>query len=424
MPLTNSEQSKKERKPLSDTTIRNAKPSTKPYKLSDSHGLYIEIRPTGSKLWRYRYKLAGKEYLFALGEFTDKGDPNHLGLADARDERKKARELVKQGIHPLHDRKAQLNNRLTANENTFKAVAQDWIIDTQKRKGWTDYYLKQIKTVMDGDVYPAIGNLPVSFVTPDHIHGILDRIEQREAFTVAILCRQWCSAVFRYAIRKRKATIDPTEAFKGEIKRPDVQHSKPLSLDEIPTFLQKLGGYRGNPETGIAIRLLMLTLARTKELREATWSEFDLDAALWRVPAARMKKRREHIVPLSRQAVDLLAELKKLTGERHYLFPNTRRHDAPMPATTLNRALEYLGMRGKLSCHGFRSTASTQLNECGYRPDVIEMALAHAEKNATRKAYNQALYLSERREMLQEWADYLDGLQTGGKIVPFKRKAS
>ena len=409
--------------PLTDAAIRNAKPSDKPFKLTDSHGLYIEIKPNGSKLWRYRYKIAGRENLFAVGEFTEKSDPNHVSLADARSLRDDARKLVKQGIHPAHNRRAELNNQVAANENTFKAVAQDWMTDTQKRKGWTDYYTKQVKTVMEGDAFPVLGSLPISFVTPDHIHTVLDRIEKRKAFTVAILCRQWCSAVFRYAIRKRKATSDPTAAFKGEIRRPDVQHSKPLTLEEIPAFLRKLSGYQGNPETGIAIRLLMLTLARTKELREATWSEFDLDAALWRVPAARMKMRREHLVPLSHQAVDLLTELKRLTGERTFLFPNTRRHDACMPATTLNRALEYLGMRGKLSCHGFRSTASTQLNECGYRSDVIEAALAHAEKNATRKAYNQALYLRERKEMLQEWADYLDGLQAGAKVIPLKRGA-
>lgn len=411
--------------PLTDAAIRNAKPTDKPFKLTDSHGLYIEIKPNGSKLWRYRYKIAGRENLFAVGEFTDKTDPNHTSLADARAARDDARKLVKQGIHPAHSRRAELDVQVSANENTFKAVALAWFEETRERKGWTDYYAKQVERVFEADAFPVIGTLPVSFVTPDHIAAVLERIEKRKAFNVAILARQWCSAVFRYAIRKRKATVDPTTAFKGEILRPDVQHNKPLPLEEIPAFLRVLDGYQGNPETVIAIRLLMLTVARTKELREATWGEFDLDAALWRIPAPRMKMRREHLVPLSRQAVDLLTELKRLTGDRKYLFPNGRDPNRCMPGTTLNRALEYLGYRGKLSCHGFRSTASTQLNERGYRPDVIERALAHVEKNASRKAYNQALYLQERKEMLQEWADYLDGLKLAqpGKIIPMKRSA-
>ena len=411
--------------PLTDSAVRNAKPSTKPIKLTDTQGLILEIKPNGKKFWRYRYRIAGKENLFAIGEFTSKADPNHVSLAEARSLRDEARKLVKQGIHPSHHRKAELNAQVEANENTFKSLALKWFGETKKKKGWNERYSKQITTVFESDVFPVIGSLPIEFVSPDHIATLLGKIEEREAFTTAILTRQWCSAVFRYAIRKRRAINDPTAAFKGEIKRPPTEHSKPLSLEEIPAFLKQLSGYNGNPETVIAIRLLMLTVVRTKELREATWDEIDFEGAIWRIPAHRMKMRREHLVPLSRQAVELLTTLHSLTGHQAWLFPNTRRANDCMTATTLNRALEYMGYGGKFSCHGFRSTASTQLNELGYRSDVIEKVLAHSEKNSVRKAYNQASYLSERREMLQEWADLLDVLKEGkAKIIPIKKNGT
>ncbi|RLB81912.1 MAG: integrase [Deltaproteobacteria bacterium] len=410
--------------PLTDTKIRNTKPSTKPIKLTDSNGLLIEIKPNGNKYWRYRYRIAGKENLYAIGQFTTKLDPNHISLATARTLRDEARKLVKQGIHPAHHRKAELGSQIEANENTFKAVAELWFDYTRNRKGWTENYAKQVKTVLEGDVWPIIGNLPIGFVAPHHIATILEHIEQRKANTVAILARQWCSAVFRYAIRKRKATSDPTVAFKGEITRPDPQHSKPLPRKEIPVFLRKLDKYQGYRETVIALKLLMLTLARTKELREATWDEFDLESAIWRIPAQRMKMRREHIVPLSNQAVELLTELHTRTDTQKWLFPNRRSYGKCMSATSLNRAIEYLGYAGRFSCHGFRSTASTQLNEYGYRSDVIEKALAHAERNLSRKPYNQAEYLQERKEMLQDWADFLDCIKEGkAKINPICKRA-
>jgi len=207
--------------------------------------------------------------------------------------------------------------------------------------------------------------------------------------------------------------------------RPPVAHSKPLSLDEIPIFLKKINEYGGRVETVTAIRLLMLTMVRSKELREATWDEFDLNGAVWRIPAHRMKMRREHIVPLSTQTVELLKDLYPLTGHRGWLFPNSRRPDMPIAATTLNRAIEYMGYAGKFTCHGFRSTASTILNEKGYRPDVIERSLAHSEKNAVRRAYNQAEYLPERHQMLQDWADYLDGLKEDkAKVIPINKNGT
>lgn len=394
--------------PLTDTRIRTAKRARKPYKLTDSGGLHLEVRPSGAKLWRYRYRIGGKENLFALGVYPA------ISLADARGERDKARKLVKQGIHPAHNRQALLVAKVAEGANTFEAVAREWI---EKNKGkWTPYYLRQVERSMQVDVYRYIGGLPIRSVTAAHLLEIVRRIEKR-APTIALLVRQWCSAVFRYAVATLRADGDPTTALKGAISRPKVQHRKPLAAKEIPAFLEALsesGGYR---TTVIALRLLLLTFVRPVELRAAEWPEFDLDRSEWRIPAERMKMREPHIVPLSHQAVLLLKELHTLTGNQRWLFPNLRRPKACMSATTLNRALERMGYGGKFSAHGFRATASTQLNEMGYRPDVIERQLAHKERNAVRASYNQAEYLAERRDMMKAWAQYVES-HAGHKVIP------
>jgi integrase len=413
---------------LTDATIRNTKPQDKPIKLSDSNGLYLEVKPNGSKLWRYRYKIAGKENVFALGEFIDgakdKASATHVSLSDARTKRAAARELVKKGIHPSHDKKLKLSDTVAENENTFKIIAAEWLEETKTKRGWTQYYTKQVENVMNADVLPYVGTLPIRTITSSHMLSILERIEKRGACTVALLARQWSSAVFRHAIGRRKADSDPMAVLQGTIKRPAVKHNKPLEQKEIPAFLKALGVYGGYRTTTIAMELLMFTFVRTAELRAATWDEFDIDNAEWRIPAHRMKMREAHIVPLSVQAVALLNELKCLTGGQKWLFPNYRRPVDCMTATTLNRSIERMGYAGKFSAHGFRSTASTILNELGYRPDVIERQLAHSEKNAVRASYNRAEYLPERRGMMQQWADYLDGLKSGAKVIPFKSKAA
>jgi integrase len=400
---------------LTDTRIRTAKRARKPYKLTDSGGLHLEVRPSGAKLWRYRYRIAGKENLFALGEYPA------LGLADARTERDKARKMAKQGIHPAHNRQALLVAQVAENANSFEAVALEWI--AQRRAKWTPYYLNQVERAMKADVYPYVGTLPIRSVTAAHLLAIVNRVGKR-APTVALLLRQWCSAVFRYAVSTLRADGDPTVALKGAIHRPKVEHHKPLTRTAIPDFLkalEKAGGYR---TTVIAVRLLMLTFVRTGELRAAEWSEFDLDRAEWRIPAERMKMREPHIVPLSAQAVELLRELHTLTGGQRLLFPNYRRPKTCMTGTTINRALERMGYLGRFSGHGFRATASTMLNEMGYRPDVIERQLAHKERNAVRASYNQAQYLEERRQMMQVWADHIDSLAAGADVTPIRKHAA
>lgn len=400
---------------LTDVKIRNAKPSDKPIKLTDTGGLYLEVRTSGKKLWRYRYKISGKENLFALGDYPT------LSLSDARTARDNARKLVKQGIHPVHDRILKVASQIDENKNTFKAVALEWYETTKQKKNWTPYYARQIERSFKTDLFPFIGNLPIRGITPAQMLSVLERIEKRGASTVAIMTKQWASAIFCFAVSRRKADNDPTMVLRGAIQRPPVVHAKKMPVKELPDFLRALDEYSGQRTTVIAMKLIMLSFVRTKELRMAPWDEIDFDAAEWRIPACRMKKREEHIVPLSRQALELLQELKTLTGYQQWLFPNMRRPAECMSATTLNRAIGVLGWKGKFAAHGFRSTASSLLNEMGFRSEVIERQLAHRDKNTVRGIYNQAEYLQERRQMLQQWADYLDGLKTEAKVIQIRR---
>lgn len=392
--------------PLTDARIRTTKPGIKPLKLADGGGLYLEVRLSGKKLWRYRYRIADKENLFALGEYPE------ISLAEARTEHDKARSLVKQGVHPSHNRQAERLSTHLANANTFEAVAIEWI--SKKAGRWTPYYRRQVENFLGADVFPYIGKLPIRSVTAAHLLEIIRRIEERGAATVALLVRQWSSAIFRYAVATLRADSDPAAALRGAIHRPKVEHSKPLTRGQIKDFLDALEKYGGYRTTVIALRLLLLTFVRTVELRKALWSEMDLENAEWRIPAERMKMREPHIVPLSRQAVVLLEELQTYTGGRGLLFPNYRRPKDCMTATTVNRALERMGFNGRgsigFSAHGFRATASTLLNEMGYRSDVIERQLAHAERNKVRASYNHAEYMDERKAMMQEWADLVDAL--------------
>lgn len=411
--------------PLTDAKIRNTKPEAKPVKLVDGGGLYLEVRPSGAKLWRYRYRIAGKENVFAVGEYFNDKRGGHVSLDEARSERDKARALVKRGIHPAHHRQAERLATHAENANTFEAVALEWI--AKKKPGWTPYYLRQVERFMQADVFPKIGKLPIRSVTAAHLLEVVKLIEGRGAETVAVLVRQWASAIFRYAVATLRADSDPAAALKGAIHRPKVEHHKPMTRDQIGDFVKALDGYAGYRTTVIALRLMLLTFVRTVELRGAEWSEFDLDRAEWRIPAERMKMREPHTVPLSWQAVELLRELHTYTGGRTFLFPNYRNPKACMTATTLNRALERMGFNGKgsigFSAHGFRATASTILNETGFRPDVIERQLAHAERDKTRASYNQAEYMPERVAMMQQWADMVDSIAAGGTVTQIKRAA-
>jgi integrase len=410
---------------LSNLAVQAAKPRDKPYRLVDTNGLFLDVRPTGAKIWRYRYEIAGKENQFTLGEFFADKRNGHLTLEAARRARDDARVLVRKGIHPAHERQQAMVRQIAENESTFKAIAEEWI--SRQRPKWSSKYAEQIKHILKTDVYPTIGALPITTITPNQILQILFKVEKRGATTFAHLIRQWVSAIYRYAIITQRAQTDPAAPLRGVIARNKVRHSKSLSREQIREFVEKLGAYKGEPGTILGLRIMLLTFVRTIELRAARWPEINLERAEWRIPAERMKMREEHIVPLSRQAVRLLRQLHDISSHQVFLFPNRRTANTYITSTTLNRALERMKVLGKgtlgFSAHGFRSTASTLLNEAGFRGDVIERQLAHQERNNVRASYNHADYMSERKTMMQQWADMIDEIVTSepNQILPFVR---
>ena len=384
--------------PLTDVKIRQAKPGASPIKMTDGGGLHLEVKPNGSKLWRYRYRLDGKENTFAIGAYPD------VSLADARAERDVAREHVRAGRHPSHVRQTEKATQLAENRNTFKVVAEEWIEDRLGQRSQT--YRDQCRRAFANDVYPAIGRMPMREITAAQVLAILRKMDGRGATTLALQVRQWISAVFRFGVATLRADADPAAALKGAIQRKAINHSQPMSREQLGEYLAAVDRYKGHRGTVIALKLLPMLFTRTGELRCARWSEFDLDGAMWEIPAERMKMRRKHLVPLPDQAVELLRELRKITAGE-LLFPGLRDPSRPISPTTLNRALEYLDMRG-WHCHDFRATASTHLYEMGrWRAEVIELQLAHVERNRVRAAYNHAQYLEERRALMVAWADWL-----------------
>jgi integrase len=403
---------------LTDTQIRNAKAKTKPYKLTDAKGLYLEVRPTGAKLWRYRYRIEGKENVFAIGEYFNDQRPGHISLDQARQERGRARELVKEGRHPAHERHIKKAEQTAENANTFEGIAREWIARNAKK--WSEGYAKQVKYIMERDVFPEIGKQPIRTVTAAQILGIMRKVESRGAVIFAINVRQWCSAVFAYAVSTLRADGDPTVALRRAIERPATKHKATLSEKDIPQYLDRLQGGHFFPTSRIALHLLLLLWVRPSELRKAEWREFDIDGGMWTIPAEKMKNRKPHVVPLSTQSIALLEQLKPMTGGGRYLFPNARRPEACMNETALNQALRRMGYEGVFSAHGFRGTASTILNGMGFNRDVIERQLSHTERDRTRASYNHHDYLPERRAMMQQWADLIGQLASGGKVIPGK----
>jgi integrase len=390
---------------LSDTRIRNAKPSEKPYKLADGGGLYLEIKPTGAKLWRYRYRISGKENVFAISAYPA------VSLSDARQARDIARKLVKQGIHPAHQRKAERIRREHEGANTFEAIAREWLDHNAER--WTPRTKRQRERMLERDVFPRIGSLPMRQVTPALVLDTLKRIDKR-APSFAVLAKQCIGGIANYAVSTLRGDGDPSAPLKGVLKVRPVKHKTALKLSEIPDFVKAIDLLHSYFPNKVALHLVVLTLVRSTEALRARWSEIDLEMAEWRIPAERMKKRRQHTVPLPKQAIELLKRLKAVTGNHEYLFPNRNDPRRPVSIGVLWKAVESMGYTGKFSPHGIRATGSTVLNEMGFRPDVIESQLAHQERSRTRASYNQAEYLQERREMMQAWADLIDSLVVGG----------
>lgn len=398
---------------LTDAHLRNLKKAEgKPYKLADGKGLFLEVRPNGSKFWRYRYKIGGKENLYAVGEYPD------MGLAEARAEREAARKLVKQGIHPSHQRRTDTLRRSIEAGSTFEAVAETWIKENAAH--WSDNYRRQIDQRLKGDAFPYIGALPIASVTPAHVKDVLKRVERRGAAASAKLLRTWIGGVFRYAAGELLVDTDPTWPLRNTIRAPKTKHIQHLSAKAIPAFLQALERVQAEYATMVAAKLLWLTVVRTIELRAAEWSEFDFDAKLWTIPAERMKMREPHVVPLSEQAIELLRTLQPLTGRGRYVFPGRKDREQPLTHEAIRDVFNRAGYAGKFTPHGVRSTFSTYFNEADADHELIELTLAHAERNKVRGAYNHAKKLEQRRQLLQQWADLSDAWRAGAKVLPFR----
>jgi integrase len=402
---------------LTEIQARTAKPKDRPFLMAAGKGLTLLINPNGSKLWRYRYRVDGKPKTLSLGSYPE------LSLKEAGEKRDAARKLLVAGVDPSAARKADKRERQIRAANNFEAVAREWV--AAQRSRWTPGHAEQVLKSLVNDAFPDLGNLPVAELTAPAVLDAIRKIEKRGSLEVAGRVKQRISAVLRYAVATGRATSDPTRDLRGALKAAErVKHRAALLAPDLPEFFTKLAAYDGHPQTKLAIRFCLLTAVRSGELRGAIWSEVDEKAREWRVPAARMKMREAHVIPLADQALAVLRELRTLTGNRDHLFPNVAKPTTPMSENTVLFALYRMGYHGRATGHGFRTTFSTILNEQGFNPDWIERQLAHKERNAVRAAYNRASHLPERRKMMQHWADYLTAIEKGADVVPINSKVA
>ena len=392
---------------LNDAKLRTL---TTPGRHFDGGGLYLEVTAAGGRYWRMKYRHAGKEKRLAFGVYPE------VSLKQARDRRDEARRQIERGDDPGEIKRAAKAQAEHEARNTFEAVARDWL--KHQAASWAPVTLERIEAAFKADAFPRIGARPMAQIKPREVAAVVKAIEARGAGEMAGRVLQRIRAVFRYAVVHERIEANPMLDLKpAELLKPrQVTHRAALTDKELPAFLAKLDAYQGDPTTLHALRLLMLTAVRPGELRGARWAEIDADAAEWRIPAERMKMRTAHVVPLSRQALEVLAAMRPLSGERELVFPSPFYPGKALSENTLNSALARLGYKGIATAHGMRALFSTTANECGHDPDVIERQLAHIERNAVRAAYHRAEYLKERAALLQWWADYLDG-RRGGKVV-------
>jgi integrase len=387
---------------LSDLQIRRAKPTSKARKLFDGGGLFVLMHPNGSRYWRLKYRHAGKERLLALGVYPQ------VGLAEARERAEEAKRLVASGVDPVRDRRARRASALAQSAQTFKAIAEEWI--ATRAPAWSASYAEAVRSALAANLYPQIGNMPMKSITVPIMREPLLLMERRGALVAVRKVRMWASGVFRYAIATSRAENDPAAPLRGTFKAHEPRNFPALTTaEELGELLVSIAAYDGSLITRAALKMLAYTFVRTGELRGAVWSEFDFEKRTWIIPPARMKNGMPHVVPLSRQAIELLSELKLLTGRSHWLFPNERRPQQHMSENTILYALYRMGYHNRATGHGFRASASTLLNEeLKIDADVVERQLAHQERNQVRAAYHRARYLGEREEMMQRWADFLD----------------
>lgn len=402
---------------LTDTKCKNATSGSRTIrKLADTGGLYLWVYEDGRKYWRFRYWQAGKEKSLSLGVYPA------ISLKAARTRRDAERSRLNDNLDPSAERRAAKVRVKLAAANSFEAVAREWY---EKQKGtWKPSHASDVIGRLERNIFPALGRRPMSQIEAPELLAAVRPIEQRGAHDLAHRVLQVCGQVFRYAVATARAARDPSGDLRGALTPHVKKHQAAVRPEELPALLHAIDGYEsiGDRQTRLGLELLALTFVRTQELIGAQWHEFDLDAGLWVLPAERMKMKREHLVPLSKQALETLQELRAIGGGSRFVFPG-RNRDRPMSNNTMLFALYRLGYKGKMTGHGFRAVASTMLNEKGIRADVIERQLAHSEKNDVRGAYNRAEYLPERKKMMQGWADHLDAIRTS-KVVPLRAKAA
>ncbi len=400
---------------LSDTTIRTAKPKEKLYRLSDANGLCLEVTQTGSKLWRYRYRFNGSAKMLALGSYPA------VTLAKARQLRDDARQLIVDGVDPGQHKKSAKQAQ-AVDGVTFKELALEWFAYNSPR--WAESTTYKAKLYLENDLIPGIGARPVKAITRPDLVELVRKVEARGTLNAAGKIRQWLHQIFRYGLAKGVVDANPaTDLSVVAAQAKAARHHPHVSFAELPELLGKSDAAKIHILTRHAIKLLVLTAVRPGELRQAPWSEFDLDAALWTIPAARMKARRPHVVPLPRQAVAILRQLHEVTGHYSLVFAGAN-PERPMSENTVNKALRQMGYEGRQTGHGFRHLLSTELNGRGYNKDWIERQLAHGDTDEIRGTYNHAAYVAQRSEMMQAWADSIDAVCAGANVVSIKRAAS
>lgn len=398
--------------PLTAIAVRNAKAKDKPYKLADEKGLYLLVTRAG-KYWRFDYRFAGKRKTLALGVCPD------VSLSDAREKRDTARKLLANGIDPGENRKVTKAAQADRAANSFETVAREWF--AKQSPTWTRSHGDKIIRRLERDIFPWLGDQPIGDITAPDLLKQLRRIEERGAGETAHRALQNCGRVFRYAIATGRAERNPAADLRGALAPIAGRHfaaiTEPKAAGEL---LRAIDGYQGYLVTKSALRLAPLLFVRPGELRKAEWTEFDLECAEWNIPAERMKLRQPHLVPLSRQAVDILSELQAFTGRARYVFPGARTNGRPMSDNAILAALRRMGYaKDEMSGHGFRAMARTILDEVlQVRPDYIEHQLAHAVRDPNGRAYNRTAHLAERRKMMRQWADFLDSLKAGADVIP------
>jgi integrase len=401
---------------LTDAAIRNAKPGEKPVRLFDERGLYLEISPNGGKWWRLKYRFEGKEKRLSLGTYPD------VGLKDAREGRDHARKLLVGGVDPSAHRKAQKAARATRAANSFEVVAREW--HAKRSAMWIESHAARLLHRLERDIFPWLGSRPIADITPPELLAVVRRVEERGAHETAQRALQTCGQVFRYAIATARLDRDPSQDLRGALAPVKGGHFAAVTEPKrFGDLLRAFDGYEGTLTVRCALRLAPLVFVRPGELRKALWADIDLDAAEWRYTVT--KTNTAHIVPLSRQAVEILKEIHPLTGRSSYVFPSARSGHRPMSDNAILAALRRMGVpKDEMTGHGFRAAARTILDEAlGFPPHLIEHQLAHAVRDPLGRAYNRTAHLPERQKMMQRWADYLDALKAGAEVIPLRQRA-